>query len=136
MAHRIKVLAKRLTNFVIGLVMFVTSLFLIINVHVGLFNAIYTLNPYPFYFLGVIVGVERIFYSITGSTKIFSLIVGEGEGFFSIALMGIFLVFITFGIYIAVYTIFYSNVITMLVNGLDGASFLLFSLIIFKSWYK
>lgn len=127
-------ITKRGLNLLIGTLMFVTSLVLIIKVHVSFTEVLYTLNPYPFYFLGLFFGIERLFYSITGSTKLFSLMTGSGE-FSSFTNIAIFLFFLTFGIYVLAYSFLYTSPILIILNALNGVSFLLYSLSLFKAWH-
>ena len=114
--------------------MLITSVLLIIKLHVSLFEIIYTLNPYPLYFVGVIFGIERLFYAITGSAKLFSFIAGSGE-FSSFTTIAFFIFFISFGVYILAYSFTYTKPMIVMLNVLNGISFLLYSLGIFKAWH-
>ncbi|BCU69168.1 hypothetical protein [Stygiolobus caldivivus] len=127
-------LTKRGFNLLIGALMFVTSILLIVKVHVSFAEILYTLNPYPFYFLGLIFGAERLFYSITGSTKLFSLMTGSGE-FSSFTSIAIFLFLLSFGLYVLAYSFLYTSPFLIAMNALNGLSFLLYSLSLFKAWH-
>ncbi|BFH72444.1 hypothetical protein SJAV_03880 [Sulfurisphaera javensis] len=114
--------------------MFVTSIYLILKVHVGLSEIMFSFNPYPFYFIGLIFGIERIFYGVSGSSKLLSLMMGGGE-YSSLSTLALFIFFLSFGIYVLVYTIAYTQVLIEILNALNGISYLLFSLSIFKAWH-
>ena len=112
--------------------MLITSVLLIAKVQLSLSEILFTFNPYIFYFVGVLFGFERIFYGITGSSKLLRLINGE---FFTFGYLALFMLFLTFGIYIIAYTIAYTEVMIQILNALNGASYLLYALMIFKAWH-
>lgn len=132
MANTINQLTKRGASILLGLLMLVTSLMLIINVHISISQILYTFNPYPFYFIGVIFGFERLFYGITGSSRLLNLLNGE---VFSFGFLSLFLLFLTFGLYISIYTIAFTQIFIQILNAFNGISYLLYSLMIFKAWH-
>ena len=135
MANTVSQLTKRGINLIVGVLMFMTSLFLVIKVHASLFDIMYTFNPYPFYFLGFILGGERIFYAISGSSKLFNLLTGGGGEYSSLTQFAIFLMVLGLGIYILIYTVAFTIPMIMVMNALNGLSYLFYSLIIFKAWH-
>jgi len=132
MANTIAKLTKRGANLLLGIAMLVTSVLLIAYVHVSLSEMLFTFNPYPFYFIGIIFGFERIFYGITGSSKLLSLINGDFSAF---GYLTLFVILLTLGIYIVTYTIAYTEFILQILNALNGISYLLYALMIFKAWH-
>ncbi|WP_286188840.1 hypothetical protein [Sulfolobus sp. S-194] len=134
MANPINQITKRGLSILLGVIMFLTSVLLITKVHINLSEILFTFNPYPFYFIGLIFGVERIFYGITGSSKLLSLIMGGGE-YSSLSTLALFIFFLSFGLYVIIYTIAYTQIILQMLNVINGISYLLFSLSIFKAWH-
>lgn len=114
--------------------MFSTSIFLILKVHANLSEIMLSFNPYPFYFIGLLFGIERIFYGITGSSRLLSLMMGGGE-YSSLSTLALFIFFLSFGLYVLVYTIAFTQALLAIVNALNGLSYLIFSLSIFKAWH-
>ena len=112
--------------------MLMTSVILIISVHITISEILLTFNPYPLYFVGVIFGFERIFYGITGSSKLLRLINGD---LFTFGYLALFMILLTVGIYIATYTIAYTGFRIQILNALNGVSYLLYALMIFKAWH-
>jgi len=132
LANPIAQLTKRGANLLLGIAMLVTSILLIAYVHISISELLFTFNPYPFYFVGIIFGFERIFYGITGSSKLLSLINGDLPAFGHLAL---FMILLTLGIYIVTYTIAYTEFMLQLLNALNGISYLIYALMIFKAWH-
>ena len=132
MANSIIQLTKRGANLLLGIAMLATSILLIAYVHISISEILFTFNPYPFYFVGIIFGFERIFYGITGSSKLLTLINGDLPAFGHLAL---FMILLTLGIYIVTYTIAYTELMLQLLNALNGISYLLYALMIFKAWH-
>lgn len=134
MANTISKLAKRSINLLLGIGMFTSSVLLIFYDHINLFEILVTLNPYPIYFLGLIFGVERIFFGVTGSSKLFSLFVGGGE-YSSLWTFGLFTALIMLGVYVLVYTIAYQGLWLQLLNSFNGLTYLIYSYVLFKAWH-
>ncbi len=119
----------RLWSILLGILMFASSLYLVINVHVSLSLILYTFNPYPFYFIGLFLGIERIVYGITGNRKLYSILMGEGE-FYSLSHYGLFITFLIFGIYIAIYAIAINMLMIRLMDVINGLTYIIFSFLI------
>ena len=132
MANPTSQLTKRGANTLLGILMLITSALLIFDVHVTISEILLTFNPYPLYFVGVLFGFERIFYGVSGSSKLLRLINGD---FFAFGYLALFMILLTIGIYIAAYTIVYTQFSIQLLNALNGISFLLYALMIFKAWH-
>lgn len=119
----------RFWSLLLGTVMFATSLYLVLTVHVSLAVIFYTFNPYPFYFIGLFLGIERIFYGITGNRRLYYLLMGEGE-FYSMSMYALFITFLFFGIYIGVYAFFFNGLLVKLMDIINGLTYIVFSLML------
>lgn len=80
--------------------------------------------------LGIVFGAERIIYGITGSEKLFRLLAGDGELYYT-ALLGVFFIFILSGILVLVYTPIVVGILGKILELINGFSFLALSATLF-----
>ncbi|QKQ99657.1 hypothetical protein GWK48_03950 [Metallosphaera tengchongensis] len=117
---------KRLVSILIGSLMFFSSVYLIDKVPFNLFQMIATFNPYILYYVGVILGAERIIFGVTNNKRLYYLLMGEGDlaayVVFSMFFFGIFM-----GLYIGIYALFLQGLLVKLAEVANGVSYVLFA---------
>jgi len=127
MADVSKDLKKRIKSLGLGLLMFITSLWLLISVRLDISQLLLgSLTPYPFYILSLILGLERIIYAITGSSKLFKILMGSGE-IYIISIYMLTILFLGLGVYIIIYTLFLKDFVLILMDTLNGIGYILFA---------
>ena len=119
-------LKRRVVSILIGSIMFFSSLYLVDKVPFNLFEMIATFNPYILYYVGLILGAERMVYGITGNKRLYYLLMGEGDlaayVLFSMFFFGVFM-----GIYIGVYALFLQGTLVKIAEVANGFSYILFA---------
>ncbi|ACP48460.1 conserved hypothetical protein [Sulfolobus islandicus Y.N.15.51] len=134
MAHVNKQIRKRLISISLGVVLLITSAFLIMKTGINseqLQSALFFgINPILFYMLGIVFGIERIVFGATGSEKLFRLLAGDGELYYT-ALLGVFFIFIISGVLILAYTPIVAGIIEKVLELINGLSFLALSATLF-----
>ncbi len=130
MAHVNKNLKKRLISTLLGISLLITSGYLIFKTGINsqqLQSALFFgISPIIFYMIGIVFGIERIIYGITGSEKLFRLLAGDGELYFT-ALLGMFFLFILSGVLVLVYTPAVIGILSKVLELINGLSFLALS---------
>jgi len=127
MADVSKDLKKRIKSLGLGLLMFITSLWLLISVRLDISQLLLGfLTPYPFYILSLILGLERIIYAVTGSSKLFKILMGSGE-IYIISIYMLTILFLGLGVYIIIYTLFLKDFVLILMDTLNGIGYILFA---------
>ncbi|AEB94377.1 MAG: hypothetical protein QXR57_02785 [Metallosphaera sp.] len=126
MANLDRAIKKRAVSILIGSIMFFSSVYLIDKVPFNLFEMIATFNPYILYYVGLILGAERIVFGITNNKRLYYLLMGEGDLaayiVFSMFFFGIFM-----GLYIGIYAIFMQGLLLRVTEVLNGLSYVLFA---------
>ncbi|MEM4746548.1 MAG: hypothetical protein QXF40_04260 [Metallosphaera sp.] len=126
MANLDRAIKKRVVSILIGSIMFFSSVYLIDKVPFNLFEMIATFNPYILYYVGLILGAERIVFGITNNKRLYYLLMGEGDLaayiVFSMFFFGIFM-----GLYIGIYAIFMQGLLLRVTEVLNGLSYVLFA---------
>ncbi|MEM0174144.1 MAG: hypothetical protein QXV69_03910 [Sulfolobaceae archaeon] len=131
MADVSKNLKNRIKSLGLGLLMTISAFWLIIFGRFDISQIIFGFSPYPFYILSLILGLERIIYAITGSSKVFKFLIGTGEIYvFSIYILTI--TFLGLGLYILIYTLFLRDFILILMDILNGIGYILFAYYLIK----
>jgi len=134
MAHVNKQIRKRLISAILGIALLITSIVLIVKTGINgeeLQSALFFgISPILFYLLGIVFGAERIIYGITGSEKLFRLLAGDGELYYT-ALLGVFFIFILSGILVLVYTPIVVGILGKILELINGFSFLALSATLF-----
>ncbi|MEW9491046.1 MAG: hypothetical protein TQ35_0002445 [Candidatus Aramenus sulfurataquae] len=135
MANLDSVLANRLGSSLIGLLMFGSALYLVLTIHFSLSQLLgvaLNFNPYPFYFVGLVIGFERLIFGITGDKRLYYLIMGEKSDLTIYFIQSIFIFGIIIGAYIGAYALFLSGILDRLAELGEGVSFVLFAISLLK----
>ncbi|WP_338600354.1 hypothetical protein V6M85_11825 [Sulfolobus tengchongensis] len=134
MAHINKQIRKRLVSITLGIVLLITSIVLIVKTGINseeIQSALFFgISPILFYMLGIVFGVERVVFGVTGSEKLFRLLAGDGELYYT-ALLGVFFIFIVSGVLILAYTPVIAGIIEKVLELINGLSFLALSATLF-----
>jgi hypothetical protein len=125
-------LRNRIVSIVLGFLMIFTSFWLIISTKFTLDQLLYTFSPYPFYFLSLILGIERLIYGITGSLKILKIFLGRGE-LLSISIYTMFILLLSLGAYELFYIFLLSDKISIIMEVLNSLGYFAFAYILFRT---
>ncbi|AWR99705.1 hypothetical protein [Metallosphaera hakonensis] len=127
MANVDRAIKKRVVSIVIGSLMFFSSVYLVDKVPFNLFEMIATFNPYILYYVGLILGAERIVFGVTNNKRLYYLLMGEGDlaayVVFSMFFFGIFM-----GLYIGIYALFLQGLLVKIAEVVNGISYVLFAI--------
>lgn len=127
----VKVLGNRYVSLLLGVILLVTSIYLIYSIRLSinelLLNTINYFSPYLLYFVGVILGFERFLYGLTGSKKFSYFFLGNNE-YTGIYLYFFFMFSLLMGAYILIYTIELETLFLKIAEIVEGLGFILFSL--------
>ena len=127
MANVDRTVTKRIVSILIGSMMFFSSVYLVDKVPFNLFEMIATFNPYILYYVGLILGAERIIFGITNNKRLYYLLMGEGDlaayVVFSRFFFGIFM-----GLYIGIYALFLQGLFVKIAEVINGISYVLFAI--------
>ncbi|BBL48169.1 MULTISPECIES: hypothetical protein [Metallosphaera] len=127
MANVDRTVTKRIVSILIGSMMFFSSVYLVDKVPFNLFEMIATFNPYILYYVGLILGAERIIFGITNNKRLYYLLMGEGDlaayVVFSMFFFGIFM-----GLYIGIYALFLQGLFVKIAEVINGISYVLFAI--------
>ncbi|BCS91712.1 hypothetical protein L3N51_00883 [Metallosphaera sp. J1] len=127
MANVDRAVTRRVVSILIGSMMFFSSVYLVDKVPFNLFEMIATFNPYILYYVGLILGAERIIFGITNNKRLYYLLMGEGDlaayVVFSMFFFGIFM-----GLYIGIYALFLQGLLVKIAEVVNGVSYILFAI--------
>ncbi|MEM0015638.1 MAG: hypothetical protein QW550_00650 [Saccharolobus sp.] len=134
MAHVNKQIKKRLISIGLGIALLITSILLTVKTGINseeLQSALFFgISPILFYLLGIVFGIERIIYGITSSEKLFRILAGDGELYYT-ALLGVFFIFILSGVLVIAYTPILAGLMEKVLEIINGLSFLALSTTLF-----
>ncbi|MEM3209274.1 MAG: hypothetical protein QXY68_02505 [Saccharolobus sp.] len=134
MAHVNKQIKKRLISIGLGIALLITSILLTVKTGINseeLQSALFFgISPILFYLLGIVFGIERIIYGITSSEKLFRILAGDGELYYT-ALLGVFFIFILSGVLVIAYTPILTGLMEKVLEIINGLSFLALSTTLF-----
>ncbi|MEM0363116.1 MAG: hypothetical protein QXH75_04870 [Sulfolobaceae archaeon] len=134
MAHVNKQIKKRLISIGLGTALLITSILLTVKTGINseeLQSALFFgISPILFYLLGIVFGIERIIYGITSSEKLFRILAGDGELYYT-ALLGVFFIFILSGVLVIAYTPILTGLMEKVLEIINGLSFLALSTTLF-----
>ncbi|MEM4943214.1 MAG: hypothetical protein QW214_01455 [Saccharolobus sp.] len=134
MAHVNKQIKKRLISIGLGTALLITSILLTVKTGINseeLQSALFFgISPIIFYLLGIVFGIERIIYGITSSEKLFRILAGDGELYYT-ALLGVFFIFILSGVLVIAYTPILTGLMEKVLEIINGLSFLALSTTLF-----
>ncbi|AWR94724.1 hypothetical protein [Acidianus brierleyi] len=134
MANIDSLLANRGGSTLIGLLMFSSSIYLLYTIHFSisdLFGMVMNFDPYFFYPIGLILGLERLIYGISGNKKFYYMLMGQGD-MTPYIIQGIFIFGIVIGVYIAAYSLSLTTTLDKLAEIGEGVSYVLFAISLLK----